>query len=67
MAKSRTAAPATRRLTDDERHKRFVDVAQSIGASEKEADFDRAFADVTKNGQQRKSGAKVSGAGGSGA
>ncbi len=35
------------RLTDPERHKRFVKMAKEVGASEKPADFDRAFKAVT--------------------
>jgi hypothetical protein len=30
-------------LTDAERHKRFVDTAKQIGASDRSEDFDRAF------------------------
>lgn len=35
------------KLTDAERHKRFVDMAKEVGASDKQADFDRAFKAVT--------------------
>jgi len=35
------------KLTDAERHKRFVEVAKKIGASEKTADFDEAFSKLT--------------------
>jgi len=34
-------------LTDAERHKRFVDMAQEVGASEKPEAFDKAFKKVT--------------------
>ena len=36
------------KLTDAERHKRFKEVAQEVGASEKPEDFDKAFAKVTQ-------------------
>lgn len=35
------------KLTDAERHERFKDMAREVGASEKQEDFDRAFAAVT--------------------
>lgn len=34
--------------TDAERHKRFVDMAKEVEASEKPEDFDKAFKKVTK-------------------
>jgi hypothetical protein len=34
------------KLTDAERHKRFVDMAREVGASEDTKDFDRAFDEV---------------------
>jgi hypothetical protein len=42
---------AKSKLTDAERHKRFVDMAKEVGASEKAADFDRAFKAVTQKGK----------------
>lgn len=36
------------KLSDAERHKRFVDMAKEVGASEKPEDFDRAFKKVAK-------------------
>lgn len=36
------------KLTDAERHKRFVDMAKEVGASEKPEDFDEAFKVVAK-------------------
>lgn len=36
------------KLTDAERHARFVETARKIGASEDPKDFDRAFAKVAK-------------------
>jgi len=35
------------KLTDAERHARFVETARKVGASEESADFDRAFKKVT--------------------
>lgn len=37
---------AKKKLTDAERHARFVETAKRVQASEKPEDFDRAFADV---------------------
>ncbi len=36
------------KLTDAERHKRFVDMATEVGASEDPKDFEKAFDDVTQ-------------------
>ena len=46
MARSskKTAKP---RLTDAERHKRFVEMAKEVEASDKPEDFERAFKAVT--------------------
>jgi hypothetical protein len=35
------------KLTDAERHKRFVETAREVGASDDPKDFDRAFDKVT--------------------
>jgi hypothetical protein len=35
-------------LTDAERHQRFVDMAEEVGASDKPEDFEKAFKAVTK-------------------
>lgn len=35
------------KLTDAERHKRFVETARAVGASDDPKDFDRAFDKVT--------------------
>lgn len=35
-------------LTDAERHKRFVEMAKEVEASEKPADFEKAFKTVVK-------------------
>ncbi|TLG77811.1 hypothetical protein [Methylocystis sp. B8] len=52
MAKAVTRKPKARakpkpKLTDAERHKRFVDVARDIEASTDANDFDEAFEKVT--------------------
>lgn len=36
------------KLTDAARHKRFVDTAREVEASEREEDFERAFEKVTR-------------------
>ncbi len=36
------------KLTDAERHKRFVETAKKVGASENLEDFDRAFERVVR-------------------
>jgi hypothetical protein len=38
-------------LTDAERHKRFVDMAKEVGASDQPADFDRAFKAIAQKGK----------------
>jgi len=43
---ARKSAPKPK-LTDAERHKRFVKTAQEVGASEDPKDFDKAFKTVT--------------------
>lgn len=50
--------PAKRRpkLTDAERHKRFVETAGKVEASDNLEDFDRAFARVVKSPRRFKSG-----------
>jgi hypothetical protein len=44
---------ATRKLTDAERHKRFVETAREVGASDDPKDFDRAFKKVAKAPDQK--------------
>ena len=44
--------PKKPKLTDAERHKRFVDAASEIGASDKAKDFDKAFEEVTRTIQR---------------
>ena len=43
------------KLTDAERHKRFLDMAEEVGASDKADDFDKAFKKVAS---PRKAAAK---------
>lgn len=38
--------PRVLKLTDAERHKRFVEVGRLVGASEKSEDFDKSFANL---------------------
>ena len=40
--------PKPAKLTDEQRHARFVEVARGVGASEDSKAFDRAFEAVTK-------------------
>ena len=42
----KTASQPKPRLTDAERHKRFVEMARKVEASEDPKDFDRAFKKV---------------------
>ena len=39
------------KLTDAERHKRFVEAAQEAEASEDATDFDKAFEKVTRSAE----------------
>ena len=41
------------KLTDAERHKRFVETAREVEASEEAEDFDKAFKRVTEKGPGR--------------
>lgn len=52
----RKASKEPPKLTDEERHKRFLDMAKEVEASEKKEDFDSAFAKVTapKPGPKKK-------------
>jgi hypothetical protein len=40
------------KLSDAERHKRFLETAREVGASEDPKDFDRAFDRVTRTGKK---------------
>jgi hypothetical protein len=44
----RKPAPKKPKITDAERHKRFTETAKAVGASDKPADFEKAFKKVTK-------------------
>ena len=57
MSKSqqRTRRAAKPKLTDTERHKRFVDMAREIGASEDPKDFEKAFKKVASKPSARRS------------
>jgi hypothetical protein len=45
MADKQTSKP---KLTDAERHKRFVEMAREVGASSDPKDFDKAFDEVIR-------------------
>ena len=49
------AAPKKQRLTDVERHKRFVDMAKEVNASERSEDFDGAFKKVVSSKNRKTS------------
>ena len=53
MKKKPEAKQKQPKLTDAERHKRFVDTAREIGADERSEAFDRAFKNVVQ-GDRRK-------------
>jgi hypothetical protein len=44
------------KLTDAERHKRFVAMAREVGASDDPKDFDKAFKKVTSEKRKPKKG-----------
>ncbi len=46
MAEPKLKREPAPKLTDAERHKRFVDMAKEVEASEKSEDFDAAFKKV---------------------
>lgn len=55
MNRSRTPSEAKPpKLTDAERHKRFVDMAKEVEASEDADDFERAFTNVTQQSPSSK-------------
>jgi hypothetical protein len=47
MADKRKPARGKPRLTDEERHERFKEMAREVGASDDKGEFDRAFKKVT--------------------
>jgi hypothetical protein len=48
-------SPHKPKLTEAERHKRFVDMAKEVGASEKKEDFDAALKAVLASKPQPRS------------
>jgi hypothetical protein len=46
------------KLTDEERHKRFVDMAREVEASEDPKDFDQAFEKVVRSKERPESSKK---------
>ena len=44
----KTSSKRVPKLTDAERHKRFVDMAREVEASEDPKDFDRAFEKIAR-------------------
>jgi hypothetical protein len=48
--KSRTKAQVKPKLTDAERHKRFVDMAHEVEANEAPEEFDKAFRKIATAG-----------------
>jgi hypothetical protein len=47
------------KLTDAERHKRFVEMAKQVGASDDPKDFEKAFSKVAKAKAQSPKKAKL--------
>jgi hypothetical protein len=47
--------PTKPKLTDAERHKRFVEMARVVGASDDPKDFDRAFKKVVPSSKKKPS------------
>ncbi len=41
--------PHKPKLTDEERHKRFIETAKKVGSSEKSDDFDSAFKKIVSD------------------
>ena len=48
MSDPKATKAAKPKLTDAERHKRFIETAKKVGASENIADFDKAFNKIAK-------------------
>jgi hypothetical protein len=55
MATSKIKKPKSPKITDAERHARFVETARKIGASEDTRDFEKAFGKVVSKRLTRKS------------
>jgi hypothetical protein len=49
------------KLTDTERHKRFVDTAKKVGASDNLTDFDNAFDKILSNQDEKNKSRRWSG------
>lgn len=47
---TKKASDRKAKLKDTERHKRFVEMAKEVGASEKPEDFEKAFKQVARPG-----------------
>ncbi len=47
-------SPEKAKLTDEERHQRFKEMAREVDASEEAADFDKAFERVTSEPPPKK-------------
>lgn len=45
--------PDKLKLTDEERHKRFLETAKKVNSSEKADDFDAAFKKIVSDTKQR--------------
>jgi hypothetical protein len=56
MKTKRSPKSKRAKLTDAERHARFVDTARKVGASENPKDFDRAFTNLTRSKSPKPSG-----------
>lgn len=52
MAEPKTKRNHAPKLTDAERHKRFIDMAKEVGASDNPEDFDKAFHRVTSGDKE---------------
>jgi hypothetical protein len=53
VAHKRKKPPEKAKLTDSERHARFIETARKVEASEDPKDFERAFKSVTAKKAQR--------------
>jgi hypothetical protein len=51
-----THKPKGKQFTDAERHKRFVDMAKEVEASEDPKDFEKAFDKIAKRSEKAKDG-----------
>jgi hypothetical protein len=51
---ARKSLPKKPKLTDAERHKRFVETAKKVGASDSEKDFEKAFSTIARKRRREK-------------